>query len=337
MSEKFTTIYNIFTGGTIGSRINNAGSISTNGDAPFQLTEMYLKNHRNVNFINCEPYRILSENLCAKNLLSLINSVNTALKRTDIDGIIITHGTDTLQYTAAILCYVFAAAKLPVMIVSSDFVLDDVRANGLINYTYAADFIINKRGHGVFVSYCNKGGIPTIHRASRLQPPVPYSGDVSSVSDSWYGKYYESGYIANPDYKISKDNTYEFVNPENVNLSDCSDFILRIPAYPGFKYPALSQKTKAVLHESFHSGTICINNDLERFAKSAKALEIPIYLSGLSAYMTEYDTVELYRKLGIIALHDSALIAAYCKLWLAISNNLDIRKIMSKSIAEDFI
>lgn len=337
MSEKITTIYNIFTGGTIGSRINNEGSISTNGDAPFQLTEMYLKNHSGVNFINYEPYRILSENLCAKNLLSLINSVNTALKRTDIDGIIITHGTDTLQYTAAILCYVFAAAKLPIMIVSSDFVLDDARANGLINYTYAADFIINKRGHGVFVSYCNKGGIPTIHRGSRLQPPVPYSGDVSSVSDSWYGKYCENGYIANPDYKVSKDNTYEFVNPENVNLSDCSDFILRIPAYPGFKYPALSQKTKAVLHESFHSGTICISNDLEKFAKSAKALDIPIYLSGLSSYMTEYDTVELYRKSGIIALHDSALIAAYCKLWLAISNNLDIKKVMDKSIAEDFI
>ncbi len=66
-------------------------------------------------------------------------------------------------------------------------------------------------------------------------------------------------------------------------------------------------------------------------------MEIPIYLSGLSAYMTEYDTVELYRKLGIIALHDSALIAAYCKLWLAISNNLDIKKVMNKSIAEDFI
>ena len=91
------------------------------------------------------------------------------------------------------------------------------------------------------------------------------------------------------------------------------------------------------MHESFHSGTICLKNALMRFAKHAEELEVPLFLTGLSGREAGYDTVKGYRSLGIISLCESAVIAQYCKLWLAVSNGLEIRSVMSESVAEDFL
>lgn len=364
------TIYHLFTGGTIGSRINTDGQISPDENSPYRLLEMYKKQFT-VDFnIECIPvYEILSENLDAEHLLKLIRAVGELLasqKLSENDGIIITHGTDTLQYTAAILGYVFSSAKIPIVLVSSDFILDDERANGMDNYRYAVEFIKNtgKGGYfegmgGVFVSYCNKGGSPTVHLATRLALPVEYSGDVSSVCDSYVCRFsvgYSTSYEdvndrktivpadsaktfmhINPSYSISPGNRSFNLNPKTLKLTDKTDYILRIRPYPGFKYPTLSEDVKAVLHESYHSGTICISDDLRTFAEKARSLNIPIFLTGLDCRESEYETVEQYRKLDIIPVHNSAAIALYCKLWLAVSNGIDIAEACTHSYAGDWV
>ena len=50
------------------------------------------------------------------------------------DGVIITHGTDTLQYTAAFTGYIMAGAQIPIVLVSANYVLEDVRSNGVDNF-----------------------------------------------------------------------------------------------------------------------------------------------------------------------------------------------------------
>ena len=145
----------IFTGGTIGSSVGSDGYISPNGNQPYKLLEMYKEKYMKIDtqsdvvFDTEEPYRILSENLDAKHENLLIQTVARALQDKNTDGIIITHGTDTLQFSAAILGYVFGTKTIPIMIVSSDFPLEDKRANGLINFAYAVEFIKYQRGTGV--------------------------------------------------------------------------------------------------------------------------------------------------------------------------------------------
>ncbi len=369
-TEIIMTIYHLFTGGTIGSRINTDGQISPDENSPYRLLEMYKKQFTADFNIECIPvYEILSENLDAEHLLKLVRALGELLasqKLSANDGIIITHGTDTLQYTAAILGYIFSSAKIPIVLVSSDFVLDDERANGIDNYRYAVEFIKStvKGGcfegmSGVFVSYCNKGGAPAIHLATRLALPVEYSGDVSSVCNSYLctfsfrdnsgseAVYNEKSILRtdadkafvniNPSYRILPDNRSFNLNPKTLKLTEKTDYILRIRPYPGFKYPELSEDVKAVLHESYHSGTICISDDLRAFAEKARRLNIPILLTGLDCRENEYETVEQYRKLDIIPVHNSAAIALYCKLWLAVSNGLDITEICTHSYAGDWV
>lgn len=368
------TVYHLFTGGTIGSRINADGQISTDENSPYRLIEAYKRNFRPDFNIECiSVYEILSENLDANHLLMLIRAVGKLISSKKLksgDGIIITHGTDTLQYSAAILGYVFGSVSVPIVLVSSDFVLDDSRANGIVNYRFALEFIKNTceggallGTGGVYVSYCNKGGEPTIHLATRLTLPQEYSADVKSICSSHICTFSEENICGgkkstnggsvkdcsekssdlsgarlnlNPSFCV-KGSLSLNLNPETLTLTDTSDYILRIRPYPGFKYPPLSEYIKAVIHESYHSGTICINDGLKAFARKAENLGIPIFLTGLDCRESEYETVEQYRELGIVPVRNSSAISLYCKLWLAVSNGLDINEVCTHSYSGDWV
>jgi L-asparaginase len=259
-----------------------------------------------------------------------------------LDGLIVTHGTDTLQYTAAILNYIFGDAPIPIVLVSSNYVLTDARANGFVNFQYAVEFIRGGYGTGVFVSYCNSAGTPVIHCGTRLQPPVPCSDWVDSVGNGWYGKFCSGIFEKNPRFSQDINGIASLrqwkTAPEHGRLRlEEKVSVLRVVPYVGMRYPALAPEVKAVLHESFHSGTIGVTSALYHFMEEAKRRELPVYVSGLSEVETAYETVEQYQQLGLIALPQCAGIAQYCKLWLALSNGLDVSQVMQSSVAQDWI
>lgn len=331
-------ICTIFTGGTIGSRVSGEGVISPHSSMVYRLLDSYTRQYgADIEFSVEEPFQILSENLSAENLLHLINTVSNVLNNVKPDGIVITHGTDTLQYTAAILGYIFAKTDVPIVLVSSNYVLDDSRANGLINFKSALDFIKGAYGNGVFVSYQNTGDVPAIHWGTRLQPAEAFSDSVYSVSQSWFGKFEGGKFIYNKQFNRNIEQYKLFSSYEDIKLSKCTNQILRIIPYPGMSYPELTENIKVVLHESYHSGTIAISRQLEDFARKAQKLNIPVYLTGLLMNEVKYETVEIYRSYGIKPLEESSVISQYCKLWLALSNNLDIIEVMNRNLAWDWV
>ncbi len=340
-------ICNIFTGGTIGSTLDNDGYISTSKEAPYQLLYAYKNQYSCIyDMENCNPYTILSENLDACHILKLVKTVSLKLD-SGFDGIIIMHGTDTLQYSAAILSIIFHNIHIPIVLVSSDYILSDTRANGIVNYHYAIRFIetYHKNNtlygtHHVFVSYENKGGVPTIHCADMLQPPTPYSGDVKSILDNYIATYTideKEKYIPNSYFnpKISILKSIETISNDllklplcivnkdylHIQLDYCSSYIMRIQPFPGLALPAITNHTKVIILETYHSGTFFINDDFYQFAQKASDCNIPILLTGLNSGERNYETVKNYTKVNIIPVYDTAVIALYCFLWLALSNN----------------
>ncbi len=331
-------IHIIFTGGTIGSVQSDEKVIHAHPKASYTLLKMYMEKYGgdNSEFVFSSPYHILSENLSAENILSLIADINDILKDKSISGIIITHGTDTLQYTAGVLGYVFGAACIPIVLVSSDRVLTDNRANGLVNFKYAVDFIKGGYGTGVFVSYRGKEGTPVIHRSTRLNGFAAFSADITSICGRYYGRFDNDVYVQY-DSSTVNGRAAMFDNTDDIMLNGTSGDIINIIPYPGMKYPKITKNTKAVLHGSYHSGTICINDEFERFAKNAEEKDIPIYLTGLDTDQAVYETVCRYSDHGIRILPKSAFIAQYCKLWLAVSNGLRIDEIMQTCVAYDHL
>lgn len=153
----------------------------------------------------------------------------------------------------------------------------------------------------------------------------------------YYGAFRQKEYFSNPNYKAKEEVASLFGREDKVGLTRDTKYILRIVPYVGMTYPQIDGDVKAVLHESFHSGTIAINEGLTRFVSDAGRFGIPVYLTGLCTGEAEYETVECCRRLGVQTLPESAAISQYCKLWLLISNQLDLSEYMNLSVAEDHI
>ncbi len=340
----------IFTGGTIGS--TESGSyVSPDSTKLYKLLSLYKKrakkyksdsNIRNIEFDVLSPYQTLSEDITCYNFRLLSECLNKVDKSL-YDGIIITHGTDTLQYTAAFTGYIMADTKIPIVIVSANYVLENPCSNGVDNFYYAVEFICQKKGIGVFVSYCNTGDCPKIHRATRIIMHQAYNDDVYSVCNSYYG-YFDGDIFYYNDNKFAY-NTANTAQQKQTNIfsvpkGSSSSNILVIHPYPGMEYTLPSEDVKAVLHYTYHSGTLCSKlPSLSQFSKYTCSKGIPVFITGAGLGVS-YESVRCYKDYGFYVLPVTSPEAMYIKLWLCIinyKNTSEIVRVMQEPLADDIL
>lgn len=316
----------IFTGGTIGS-LESGCVISPNSKSKRMLIDSF-DNKYGVVFDETEPYFALSENNTGENLNMLINCVIDNMDK-DYDGIIVAHGTDTLQYSASALSFALGADTIPVVIVSANYNLADRRSNGADNFAGAVDFIASRQGRGVFVSYKNSDGRMYIHRGSRLLAHNEFSDDLFSVKNQYFGIIDNGEFVKNKNYKAVKDEIKPF---GRVNLdSHCDIKTIYAKVGEDFDYSDYNDD-RIYLVKSYHSGTLPTAD--ENFIKFVRSNNV--FLSGFDKN-TVYESAVIYEELGFNILPVSAFISSYIKLWLAHSKGLDLKEISQKSLGEDII
>jgi L-asparaginase len=100
-----------------------------------------------------QVFQIASENMSNEHWLVLAKRVNTLLAQSDVDGIVITHGTDTLEETAYFLDMVVKSKK-PVVLVGAMRPGTALSADGPINLYNAVLLAASKEaiGQGVLVT-----------------------------------------------------------------------------------------------------------------------------------------------------------------------------------------
>lgn len=310
----------IFTGGTIGSTKQD-NWISTDSQKNHALIEKYQENaHRSVAFTCTNPFTLLSEDMTGESLHQLGAFVLENISR-EYDGIIITHGSDTIQYSAAMLSYALGNIPFPVLFVCSNYVLDDPRANGLANFTAAVDFIAASAGNGVFVPYRNADENVYIHQGTRILPHLPYRDNLVSILDQYYGMMESNGHFhPNPNNQTGDNNSCALSLPPQAN-----SHILRLWPYPGSVYPMLTEPyPAAILLDTYHSGTLCsATPGMKDFFTQAWKLQIPVFLTGANIE-ADYDSVKAWNELHIVTLPQASPIAMYMKLWMLLSTFPDI-------------
>ncbi len=294
----------IFTGGTI-SCSERDGMLSPDGSNSYLL----LNSRADVCFDTAAPYTILSENLGERELTLLGDTVEENLKK-DYDGIVIAHGTDTLQYSAAYLALRLGLSKIPVVLVAAAYPLSDSRSNGYANFSASVDFIAAKQGRGVFVSYKNSGDDRVaIHRGSELLPHAAYSDELNSMSGNEYGFVFQGRFVPNTEYV------------EHCTVTGCNSrlngHVLWLKAHPGMIYPDNLDGVKSVLLEGYHSGTLATNSaELKAFCQTAEQRKIPVYLTGCDSGFP-YESKLLFDELKITVLPKMSPVTAYMRLWLS--------------------
>ena len=310
----------VFTGGTIGSKTTN-GWISTDENTLFTLTESY-KKRQDVEFVCHNPYTILSENL-SENELNILQKEIADNLNSIYDGIIVTHGTDTLQYTSCAIQYAFSFAKIPIVFVSSSTPLENKNANGYNNFEAAVEFIYQHISEGVFVSYKNDNdALVNFHIPSLICRHGECSSDINSINNKVFASY--DGVIKTNGLKYPEDidtGIVQYVkNPG----------ILVIDSYPGNNYLYSLDNVNAVILNPYHSATLNTASDcFKSFCNLAKKKSIPVFLANAGDGIA-YESTKEYNNLGIISLKMTSFISAYVKLWLAVSAGYDIIEFMKK-------
>jgi len=317
----------LFTGGTIGST-ETGGTIDISGGTPFKLLQLFQQQtpkHQNINFTTRQPLQILSENLAPPAWKILIAALE-AEHIDQYDGVIITHGTDTLAYTASALSFYFNNLNVPILLVSSDYPLDDPRANGLSNFSCAIEFILQKIKSGVFVPYRNQQQKKTlVHKAARLTCSLQLTGDFYSVQGNSFAQFENKRFSGLP-VATSPDATINTSTTPTIAARFCSR-ILMIKPYPGLDYSHFNlEHIDVVLHDLYHSGTACTStqwgesHSLLSFIKRCNDKNIPVYLAPAIQSTDAYQSTRALLDLGAEMIWDMSIESAYIKLMLAYGN-----------------
>jgi L-asparaginase/Glu-tRNA(Gln) amidotransferase subunit D len=318
----------VFTGGTIGSAVVD-GTINTTNVASYKLLQLFQGQYRDaaaINFDSVQPIQILSENLASPAWRIIIEAIESA-KPEQFDGIIVTHGTDTLAYTAAALSLYFHKLNKPLLLVSSDYPLDNPKANGLANFICAVEFIRQEVATGVFVPYRNAGQAMQIHRGARLTCSLQLSGDFFSIQNKSFGEFDGERILRNEP-------------KETIGISPATDVIelkpsfsarvLMVKPYPGLDYSHFQlDGVDAVLHDLYHSGTACAtgqwgpHHSLPDFLSHCRSKRIPVYLAPAIKSENAYQSTRELIETGAKLIWNTSIEAAYVKLALAYGNFSD--------------
>ena len=312
-----TNILLVFTGGTIGSRLEN-GTIDTDETAGYKLVQLFQQQDANaaeVRFKTLQPLQILSENLHPNAWQPLIAAIE-AEDLSAFDGIIVTHGTDTLAYTAAMLAMHFHGLPIPMLLVSSNFPLDNHKGNGLKNFLCAVEYVRQHQQPGVFVPYQNPGQAMHVHIAARLSSCLPMSDDFISVQNQPFMTFDNGEFEQNYPLPPIRPKTYQFDNRFAK--------ILIVRPYPGLDYNDFKlDGVDAVLHDLYHSGTACVSqqwgaqHSLIAFSKQCRESGTPLYLTPIKRSESAYSSTRELQAQGTKMIWNTSLEASYAKLALA--------------------
>lgn len=141
--EDLPNVKIISTGGTIASRVDyRTGAVTSQ----FTAEEIVSDVPEIAEICNVDAellYNILSENMKPNNWIVLARRVYEALK--EYDGVIITHGTDTMHYTASALAFMLSTPK-PVVFVGAQRSSDRPSSDAAMNLLCSAKLSVSDVG-----------------------------------------------------------------------------------------------------------------------------------------------------------------------------------------------
>lgn len=276
----------VASGGTIGCRRNVDGLLKLNNQATEQIAAIIGASSV------FDSVTIHSESMRFSDLNDLRRVVERAVDSKP-DGIIITHGTDTLAFASSYLSYAFADTKIPIVLCSADRPLTDPDSNGF-DVLQSAKTFLNRREPGVFVVYKNVGFAPIVHHGARLLPAHLHEHTYHSLGD-W--SFHSTGLMRGMDFDL------------------CEQKVLLIEPYVGRDYSSLNlDGCSAVVHSAYHSGTVNVE-DFNRFAKAHP--DVPMFMT---AGRKPYDSSVFVS--NIVQCHGITQTALYTKVLIGLKNNV---------------
>lgn len=173
-------IFVIHTGGTISMEEDKQSGAVKPADTNPLLSSGHLLDGT-AEIISAEPFHLPSPHITPKEMLTLKNLIDETLQQEAFDGVVITHGTDTLEETAYFLDLTLST-DIPVVVTGAMRSSNEVGADGLYNLISAIRVAAceEARGKGVLVVLNDE-----IHSADNVTKT--HTSNISTFQSPQYG------------------------------------------------------------------------------------------------------------------------------------------------------
>ena len=337
----------ISTGGTITSKIDyRTGGVSS----ALSASELYASIPELEKYASIDTDVILneySENLKPEHWTMIANKIAEKIKSNMYCGIIVSHGTDTMHYTASALSFALQNLPIPVVIVGAQRSSDRPSSDAALNLISATIFATKSQFSGVFVAMHASPSDETIacHVGTRVRKNHTSRRDAFESIDIT-----PVAMIKGDKIEIQTEQSEIKLQKRNADSSsflvkpDFNSKVILLKYHPGFDphliTHAIMSGYKAIIVEGTGLGHI----SRECFPQIQNAVKsgVMIFMTSQCIWgrikMTVYDTGRDLLAMGVIPLSNMTSETATVKAMWVLANNKEIesaKKMMQENMANE--
>jgi glutamyl-tRNA(Gln) amidotransferase subunit D len=336
------------TGGTISSKIDyRTGGVM----AALTAKELNDSIPELTRIANIDPEVVLSEyseNIKPEHWSLIARKVANNILAGKYDGIIVSHGTDTMHYTSAALSFALQNLPIPVVLVGAQRSSDRPSSDASLNLIGACTFATRSRFSGVFVAmhYSISDEVIACHIGTRVRKNHTSRRDAFHSIDV-----YPFSLIKKDQIEISRQYTDLKFQERNKNLESMvvrpnfESKVSLLKFYPGFDCRMIDYCVdlghKAIILEG--TGLGHINKECFSQIENAVNKGIIIFMTSQCIWgrtaLTVYDTGRDLLSLGVIPLSNMTSETALVKAMWCFGNfteEKEVIKTMTSNIANEF-
>lgn len=328
------------TGGTIASKID----YRTGGVTPaLSAEELYAAIPELSELANIETevlFSEYSENLLPQHWKKIAEKLDSCIK-SDYRGIVIAHGTDTMQYTASFLSFALQGFPLPIALVGSQRSSDRPSSDATLNLISAVRFVIECNVNGVYVvmHHNESDDLISCHIGTRVRKNhTSKRGAFQTIGG-------DPAFLI-IDKKLQKNLQYEYYNSNQYKPRLNFDTrVALIKYYPGYDSKLLETIIDAGYKAIIFEGTGLGHIGKSMYEAVKKAKNQGLFMGMTSQCidgrirMTVYESGRDLLNFGIIPLSDMIPETALVKAMWALGNSKtvdEMKNLMLEKVASEF-
>lgn len=327
------------TGGTIASKIDyRTGAVSS----ALTAAELNASVPELSTIANIETevlFSEYSENLLPEHWIKIAEKLES-YSRSAYDGIIVAHGTDTMQYTAAALAFSLAGFPKPVALVGSQRSSDRPSSDAALNLIAATKFLTHFHSPGFFVVMHNNSSDEEIacNWATRVRK------NHTSRRDAFKTVGGLPAYLVKGN-NIEKNKLFDVPKKEYIPKIKFDSRVLLLKYYPGFDPEimnhAIDSGYRGIIIEGTGLGHVgrTMHNVIEKANKNGLFIGMTSQCIDGMVRMTVYDSGRDLLNLGVTPLKNMIPETAVVKAMWALANSKDLdemTRLMKENIALEF-
>ena len=257
----------------------------------------------------------------------------------DYDGFVVTHGTDTMAYTAAALSYLIQDSPKPIVITGAQKPIDMENTDARTNLSDSLLFASCKKAHGVNLVFDGKVIAGTRGKKERTKSYNAFS----SINFPYIAAIQEDHVIFYLDDKDQKERHVRFSLTMNSNVG----LLKLIPSMDAGLLNYMAEHYDGVIIESFGVGGLPsyesgdFRQAIDKWTSMGKTVIMTTQVTNEGSNMSIYEVgKKMKRDFGLLEAYDMTLEAAVTKLMWILGQTRDpeeVRRLFYQPVQWDII